>query len=595
MRPLERETSKATTRVPNLSSLVVRPSGNEDAGEDVDVDGSASGGGREHAREEDRRDRRDPPSHDRSERFSEEDSGYGTRAGTKSPHHRVHRHRDSDFSRRSSSPRHSHGFRGSRRGRGHGRRDYGSERFRDFSPPPSQGRRDYGGERFRDFSPPYDRWRGGRKPFGRGYDEPRVAHEIPFQGVRGSRDDYFSPPPDYRWPSPPRFFEPPLERRGPIRDMNGYMSPPPRTWSRGGPRDFEMDPPVRSPRHGRGGFSEYRGRNRLDWARDGPPFHDRMGFEDGRIERRPLSPPPLPPPRSPRGRWERNPRERSRTPVRDSRRGSFGGRGRGGRRVMGRGGGGGSGGEIDGGVPLTVEPAKPVESPVYQAALDPAAFEVMKSCPRAVVNDLEEKLKEENLYLMTEAGEQGRLPVLILSMKESKLQRRPAIVILHSSYKCKEWLRPLLEALVSAWTTGDAMPFIYDTGFRWAIDNDRWKARVNSIKPLFEEARSDMGKSEIDKEVVEKVWERIAPGLATQFDAPYTIPAIAPRPQLIINGANDLRCPLMGLDIPVSKAQETYNRSNCEENFKLIAEEGIGHRMTTSMVKEASNWFDKFL
>ncbi|KAK1314883.1 hypothetical protein QJS10_CPA06g00696 [Acorus calamus] len=393
MRPLERETSKETTRVPNLSSLVVRPSGNEDAGEDVDVDGPASGGGREHAREEDRRDRRDPPSHDRSERFSEEDSGYGTPAGTKSPHHRVHRHHDSDFSRRSSSPRHSHGFRGSRRGRGHGRRDYGSERFRDFSPPPGQSRRDYGGERFRDFSPPYDRWRGGRRSFERGYDEPRVAHEIPFQGggpyrknleispregdwlcnrcgtlnfprreyccgcdkfryaigVRGSRDDYFSPPPDYRWPSPPRFFEPPLDRRGPLRDMNGYMSPPPRTWSRGGPQDFEMAPPVRSPRHGRGGFSEYRGRNRLDWARDGPPFHDRTGFEDRRIERRPLSPPPPLPPRSPRGGWERNPRERSRTLVRDPRRGSFVGRGRGGRRVVGRGSGSDGGGEIDDG------------------------------------------------------------------------------------------------------------------------------------------------------------------------------------------------------------------------------------------------------
>ncbi|KAK1289156.1 hypothetical protein QJS10_CPB18g01151 [Acorus calamus] len=329
-------------------------------------------------------------------------------------------------------------------------------------------------------------------------------------------------------------------------------------------------------------------------------------------------------------------------------------------------------------VPLTVEPAKPVESPMYQSALDPAAFEVMKSCPRAVVDDLEEKLKEENFYLMTEAGEQGHLPVLILSLKGSKLQRRPAIVILHSSYKSKEWLRPLLEAyasrdyiavaidsryhgerasnattyrdaLVSSWRNGDTMPFIYDTvwdliklgdyltqredidpsrigitgeslggmhawyaafadtrysvvvpiigvqGFRWAIDNDKWQARVNSIKPLFEEARIDLGKSEIDKEVVDKVWERIAPGLATQFDAPYTIPVIAPHPQLIINGANDPRCPLMGLDIPVSKAQEAYKSSNCEEIFKLIAEEGIGHRMTTSMVKEASDWFDKFL
>lgn len=33
-----------------------------------------------------------------------------------------------------------------------------------------------------------------------------------------------------------------------------------------------------------------------------------------------------------------------------------------------------------------------------------------------------------------------------------------------------------------------------------------------------------------------QVWDRIAPGLVSQFDSPYTIPIIAPRPQLILNG-----------------------------------------------------------
>ncbi|CAL5431081.1 unnamed protein product [Camellia sinensis] len=47
------------------------------------------------------------------------------------------------------------------------------------------------------------------------------------------------------------------------------------------------------------------------------------------------------------------------------------------------------------------------------------------------------------------AGEQGRSPVLILSINESNHQRKPAIVFLHSTHKCKEWLRPLLEAYAS--------------------------------------------------------------------------------------------------------------------------------------------------
>ncbi|XVF48577.1 hypothetical protein PTKIN_Ptkin03bG0201700 [Pterospermum kingtungense] len=328
-------------------------------------------------------------------------------------------------------------------------------------------------------------------------------------------------------------------------------------------------------------------------------------------------------------------------------------------------------------VPLTVEPAKPVVNPLYQAP-PPALSEEMESCPKANIGNLKELLKEENLYLHTEAGEQGKLPLLILSMNESSLQKRPAVVFLHSTHKCKEWLRPLLEAyasrgyvaigvdsryhgerasrlttyrdaLVSSWKNGDTMPFIFDTvwdlikladyltqredidptrigitgeslggmhawfaafadtryavaapvigvqGFRWAIDNDKWKARVNSIKAVFEEAKIDLGKKEIDKEVVEKVWDRIAPGLASHFDAPNTIPAIAPRPLLIVNGAEDARCPMDGLEIPNTRACKAYEEVNCSDEFKLIAEPGIGHQMTPLMVKETSDWFDRFL
>ncbi|CAL5435544.1 unnamed protein product [Camellia sinensis] len=329
-------------------------------------------------------------------------------------------------------------------------------------------------------------------------------------------------------------------------------------------------------------------------------------------------------------------------------------------------------------VPLSVEFRKPVANPLYQETPRPNFSEAMESCPKADIPNLKDLLKEENFYLMTESGEQGRLPVLILSMKESKHQRRPAVVFLHSSYKCKEWLRPLLkayasrgyvavaidsryhgeranskttyqDALVSSWKKGDTMPFIFDTvwdlikladylthrkdidpskigitgeslggmhawfaafaetryavaapiigvqGFRWAIDHNKWQGRVDSIKAVFEEARIDLGKSTIDKEVVEKVWDRIAPGLDSQFDSPYTIPIIAPRPLLILNGEDDPRCPIEGLEKPTSRACKAYEETHCLDNFKLIAQPGIGHQMTSLMVKEASEWFDKFL
>ncbi|XP_022730174.1 uncharacterized protein LOC111285154 [Durio zibethinus] len=331
-------------------------------------------------------------------------------------------------------------------------------------------------------------------------------------------------------------------------------------------------------------------------------------------------------------------------------------------------------------VPLTVEPAKPVLDPLFQLVPPIPTFseEILESLPKAHIKNLKERLKEENLYLHTEAGEQGRLPVLILSLKDSNQTRRPAVVFLHGTSMNKEWLRPFLEAyasreyitiaidsryhgeracnlttyqdaLVSSWKKGDTMPFIFDTvwdlikladylthrkdidparigitgislggmhawfsafadtrysvaapiigvqGFRWAIDNDKWQGRVDTIKAVFQEARIDLGKSAIDKEVVEKVWDRIAPGLASRFDSPYSIPAIAPRPLLILNGADDPRCPLDGIKTPTKRARKAYANAHASNNFKLIAQPGTGHELTPLMVKESSDWMDRFL
>ncbi|KAA8521802.1 hypothetical protein F0562_012475 [Nyssa sinensis] len=156
--------------------------------------------------------------------------------------------------------------------------------------------------------------------------------------------------------------------------------------------------------------------------------------------------------------------------------------------------------------------------------------------------------------------------------------------------ECTAWFAASADTRYSV-----VVPIIGVQGFRWAIDHDKWQGRVDSIKPVFEEARIDLGKSAIDKEVVDKVWDRIAPGLASQFDSPYTIPIIVPRPLLILNGKEDPRCPLPGLEVPVSRAYKAYEEAHCLDNFKLIAQPGIGHQMTPLMVKEASDWIDRFL
>ncbi|KAJ4748852.1 alpha/beta-Hydrolases superfamily protein [Rhynchospora pubera] len=296
-------------------------------------------------------------------------------------------------------------------------------------------------------------------------------------------------------------------------------------------------------------------------------------------------------------------------------------------------------------VPPTVEHGNPIADPLYQNKKPLPSKMAMETCPRKEIEGLQEKLVEENLYLITEEGEQGRLPVLILSLKDDAHKRKPAIVFLHSSYMCKEWLRPLLEAyasrgyvsiaidsryhgerahtnttyvdaLVSAWRMGDTMPFIFDTVWdlikladylveRDDIDPAQIGITGESLGGMHAwfAAAADARYSvavpiigiQLQGLILGRVWDRIAPGLDSEFDSPYSVPAIAPRPLLVLNGADDPRCPLSGLKTPEERTSTAYKSFGSADKFKLIAEPGIGHQMTSSMVKEASDWFDRFL
>lgn len=149
--------------------------------------------------------------------------------------------------------------------------------------------------------------------------------------VGSPRRGYPGPPPLH---APPRRFPGPPVDRSPERSINGYRSPP-HGLARDGSREYGSGalPPLRN----EGRFPDhpvrreridyiddtYRGRNKfdrplpVDW---GHRDRGREGFsnERRRFERRPLSPPaPLLPSLPPhRGRWARDVRERSRSPMR---------------------------------------------------------------------------------------------------------------------------------------------------------------------------------------------------------------------------------------------------------------------------------------
>ena len=145
-----------------------------------------------------------------------------------------------------------------------------------------------------------------------------------------------------------------------------------------------------------------------------------------------------------------------------------------------------------------------------------------------------------------------------------------------------------------------AAPAIGVQGFRWAVENNSFMARVNSIRPVFDHARVALGRSAndptIDAEVVQSVWDRIIPGLSDEYDAPRSLPLIAPRPLLLVQGAKDPRCPIEGVQEALAATQDAYSAfPGSEANLELFVDESAAHEITEKMWNRIESWFDEHL
>ena len=130
-------------------------------------------------------------------------------------------------------------------------------------------------------------------------------------------------------------------------------------------------------------------------------------------------------------------------------------------------------------------------------------------------------------------------------------------------------------------------------GFRWALDNRRFKERVESIPLVFQTAARDLGKTLIDAEVVGKVWDKIVPGLRTTYDAPLSLPSISPRPLLVSTGELDDRCPLQGVMEACERARVVYEADGATERFEFVVEKGVGHKETIECNTRVRDFFDR--
>ncbi|GMH35749.1 hypothetical protein BSKO_03617 [Bryopsis sp. KO-2023] len=140
-----------------------------------------------------------------------------------------------------------------------------------------------------------------------------------------------------------------------------------------------------------------------------------------------------------------------------------------------------------------------------------------------------------------------------------------------------------------------AAPMIGVQSFGWAVRNDQFHARVASIPQVFNAAAGSMQKSEVDHEVVAAVWAKILPGLLDFYDAPISLPSLAPLPLLVVNGELDERCPVEGLESVFEKTKKEYAWHGAGDSFSVRIEKDVGHVATPDMKAAVLQWFDHHL
>src|SRR5204863_3996586 len=124
-----------------------------------------------------------------------------------------------------------------------------------------------------------------------------------------------------------------------------------------------------------------------------------------------------------------------------------------------------------------------------------------------------------------------------------------------------------------------AVPVIGVQSFKWALDHDAWRPRVGTILPAVAAAAQDAGLIRVSATFTQTFYDRVAPGIYTEFDGPAMLPLIAPRPLLAINGEIDPRTPMPGLQQCADATRAAYRAAGAGEKFVLHVQPNTGHKV----------------
>jgi len=139
-----------------------------------------------------------------------------------------------------------------------------------------------------------------------------------------------------------------------------------------------------------------------------------------------------------------------------------------------------------------------------------------------------------------------------------------------------------------------AVPCIGVQSFAWALGHDAWQSRAGTFQSALNSAARDENLAgPPGAEFLRHFYDKVAPGVYSDFDGPVMLPLIAPRPLLTINGDRDDRTPLPGLKLCLDAATRAYSAT--PDRFRAIIQEQTGHKVNPDALAEAVAWFSRWL
>ena len=130
--------------------------------------------------------------------------------------------------------------------------------------------------------------------------------------------------------------------------------------------------------------------------------------------------------------------------------------------------------------------------------------------------------------------------------------------------------------------------------FKWALDHGGWDSRAWTIRDALA-ATADETKAPVNAAFMRQFYDRVAPGIYGQFDAPAMLPLIAPRALLVINGDSDPRTPMAGVRESAAAAEHAYKAAGASDKFMLKVILNLGHENTPEIEQAGLDWFVRWL